>query len=91
MPTYEHICQNGHEFEEFQSIVAPPIELCPICGAPAHRKISGGSGLIFKGSGFYLTDYVKKNSSPGKSETVSETKSSPAAGETGTAKSDNKP
>lgn len=63
MPTYEHICQNGHEFEEFQSMVAPPIEVCPICGAAAERRISGGSGLIFKGSGFYITDYAKKSSS----------------------------
>lgn len=63
MPTYEHICQNGHEFEEFQSMVAPPIEVCPVCGAPAERKISGGSGLIFKGSGFYITDYAKKKTS----------------------------
>lgn len=63
MPTYEHICQNGHEFEEFQSMVAPPVEVCPICGASAVRKISGGTGLIFKGSGFYITDYAKKNSS----------------------------
>ncbi|MBL0060651.1 MAG: zinc ribbon domain-containing protein [bacterium] len=78
MPTYEHICGNGHEFEEFQSIVAPPIEVCPICGAPAKRKISGGSGLIFKGSGFYITDYAKKNSSAGGSHSnkPSESKSS---------------
>jgi putative FmdB family regulatory protein len=64
MPTYEYDCENGHVFEEFQSIVAAPLELCPICGGRATRRISGGTGLIFKGSGFYLTDYARKNSSP---------------------------
>ena len=63
MPTYEYTCENGHEFEEFQSIVAPPIEICPICGVRASRKISGGTGLIFKGTGFYLTDYARKSHS----------------------------
>lgn len=61
MPTYEYRCENGHSFEEFQSILADPIEICPVCGGKAVRQISGGSGLIFKGSGFYITDYVKKS------------------------------
>jgi putative FmdB family regulatory protein len=60
MPTYEYRCENDHHFEEFQSMVSPPIEVCPICGGKAERLISGGSGLIFKGSGFYITDYAKK-------------------------------
>lgn len=60
MPTYEYTCENDHAFEEFQSIVAAPLETCPICGARAWRKISGGTGLIFKGSGFYITDYARK-------------------------------
>ncbi len=60
MPTYEYACQNGHHFDEFQSIVAAPIEVCPVCGAPAERLISGGTGLIFRGSGFYITDYARK-------------------------------
>ena len=64
MPTYEYECENGHVFEEFQSIVAAPLDVCPACGGKAKRKISGGTGLIFKGSGFYLTDYARKNSSP---------------------------
>jgi putative FmdB family regulatory protein len=71
MPTYEYRCENDHHFEEFQSMVAPPIETCPICGGKAERLISGGSGLIFKGSGFYITDYAKKNSSGAKAETSS--------------------
>ncbi|MBK6910469.1 MAG: zinc ribbon domain-containing protein [bacterium] len=65
MPTYDYRCTNGHEFEEFQSMVAPPLDVCPVCGAPAERMISGGSGLIFKGSGFYITDYVKKTGKDG--------------------------
>ena len=66
MPTYEYLCENNHAFEEFQSIVAAPIELCPICGGHAERKISGGTGLIFKGSGFYITDYARKGGGEGK-------------------------
>jgi putative FmdB family regulatory protein len=61
MPTYEYACVNNHSFEEFQSMMDAPIEICPLCGGKAERKISGGSGLIFKGSGFYITDYKKSN------------------------------
>lgn len=68
MPTYEYYCINcGFEFEEFQSIASEPLTDCPKCGKQVHRKISGGGGLIFKGSGFYITDY-KKNGSGKKSE-----------------------
>lgn len=64
MPTYDYDCADcGHEFEEFQSIKAPPLEICPVCGGKVSRRIHGGAGLIFKGSGFYLTDY-KKAASP---------------------------
>ncbi len=60
-------------------MVAPPIEVCPICGAAAERKISGGSGLIFKGSGFYITDYAKKHSADSSSKPKSsEPASTPA-------------
>ncbi len=66
MPTYEYICENcEYEFESFQSISAEPIRICPKCNQKTIvRKISGGTGLIFKGSGFYITDYTKKNNSP---------------------------
>ena len=58
MPTYEYYCIScGFEFEEFQSIAAEPISVCPKCNLEVKRKISGGTGLIFKGSGFYITDY----------------------------------
>lgn len=61
MPTYQYRCQNDHEFEEFQSITDDAIETCPECGEKATRVISGGAGLIFKGSGFYITDYRKES------------------------------
>ena len=57
MPTYEYRCPNGHEFEQFQRMSEPPVATCPVCGAQAERQLSGGAGLLFKGSGFYITDY----------------------------------
>ncbi|MGH7506189.1 MAG: FmdB family zinc ribbon protein [Longimicrobiales bacterium] len=57
MPTYEYRCANGHHFEQFQRMTEPPVEKCPECGAPAERLLSAGAGLLFKGSGFYITDY----------------------------------
>lgn len=68
MPTYEYLCERGHEFELFQKITAKPKANCPSCGAPASRKISAGSGLLFKGSGFYITDYGKDGKGPRKGE-----------------------
>lgn len=74
MPTYEYRCFDcGHQFEEFQSIVDSPIRVCPKCGGRVERLISGGSGLIFKGSGFYVTDY-KRKSDASKSERSKEEK-----------------
>jgi putative FmdB family regulatory protein len=59
MPTYEYKCDAcGHAFEKFQSITAGPIRKCPHCGKnKVRRLISSGGGLIFKGGGFYITDY----------------------------------
>lgn len=57
MPTYEYRCPKGHDFELFQKMSDPPEASCPECGAAAERKLSGGAGLLFKGSGFYITDY----------------------------------
>ena len=56
MPTYEYICGNCGKFEEYQPITSSALKECPKCGSPVTRVISGGSGLIFKGSGFYITD-----------------------------------
>ncbi|HEX2209646.1 MAG TPA: FmdB family zinc ribbon protein [Longimicrobium sp.] len=58
MPTYEYRCpQCGNEFEKFGKMSDPPVTECTQCGAEAQRRISGGAGLVFKGSGFYITDY----------------------------------
>jgi putative FmdB family regulatory protein len=93
MPTYEYICDAcEHEFEQFQSITAPPVKACPECRKKkVRRKISTGAGILFKGGGFYETDYRSKSysdaakkdaeaakpASETKSESKSETKSEP--------------
>ncbi len=60
MPTYEYRCRNGHVFEKFYpAINANRRVKCPTCGRVAERQISGGAGLVFKGSGFYITDYKR--------------------------------
>jgi putative FmdB family regulatory protein len=61
MPTYEYRCEKcGHEFEAFQTMTEPPVEKCPACAGKVQRLISGGAGFLFKGSGFYITDYRSK-------------------------------
>ena len=58
MPTYEYECREcGHAFERFQGINEDPISLCPECEGKVRRLISSGGGLVFKGPGFYATDY----------------------------------
>jgi putative FmdB family regulatory protein len=60
MPTYEYRCPKcGTRFELFQKITAKPVATCPGCRARAERLLSGGAGLVFKGSGFYITDYKR--------------------------------
>jgi putative FmdB family regulatory protein len=87
MPTYDYRCPNGHDFEHFfRKISDATAELaCPTCGAVAQRRVSGGAGLVFKGSGFYLTDYGKNahrkgsdasGSAESKGEASAESKSS---------------
>jgi len=62
MPTYDYRCTAcGHVFELFHSIKDDSVKLCPRCGSPAERVPSGGAGLLFKGSGFYITDYRSKS------------------------------
>ena len=87
MPTYDFRCPQGHEFERFYRKIseAPTETPCPECGETAKRQLSAGAGLLFKGSGFYLTDYGKnahrKTGSAGKSNDAksSEPKSGDAA------------
>ena len=65
MPTYEYVCKScGYRFEKFQSMNDEPVKICPECGKDVKRMIGTGIGVIFKGAGFYATDY--KNSSSGK-------------------------
>ena len=71
MPTYEFRCPTGHEFEKFyRSISGAPSEVaCPTCGKKAERQMSAGGGLVFKGTGFYITDYGKDGKKPQTSPT----------------------
>jgi len=57
MPTYEYECKKCRIFDVFQSITAKPLQKCPQCGGKVRRLIGRGAGIIFKGSGFYQTDY----------------------------------
>ena len=94
MPTYEYRCAEcGHEFEEFQAISDPPITICPSCGGKAQRIISGGAGLIFKGSGFYITDYrnSKYKADATKDSSAGVTGSSGAKSTSGSESSSSKP
>ena len=60
MPTYEYKCPKGHLFEKFSpTITSKRTATCPTCGTKAERQLSGGGGLVFKGSGFYITDYKR--------------------------------
>lgn len=80
MPTYEYACLKcGKDFEAFQSMKDAPLKECT-CGkkGKVRRKIGGGAGLIFKGSGFYITDYKKKSVSPSKEGGKENVKSPPS-------------
>jgi len=66
MPTYEYECKScGHGFEFFQSMKDEPLKTCPDCGKEVRRLINGGTGVIFKGGGFYVTDKSKSSSTSG--------------------------
>ena len=86
MPTYDYECPKGHRFEVFQKMTDEPVAACPECGEPATRQISGGAGFLFKGEGFYITDYrsedYKKKASQesGSSEKSSGSKDSGSKG-----------
>jgi putative FmdB family regulatory protein len=79
MPTYEYRCPDGHVFEKFQKMAERPRAKCPVCRKPAMRMISGGAGLVFKGTGFYITDYGKDGKGPRKPESESGAETKPAS------------
>jgi putative FmdB family regulatory protein len=86
MPTYEYRCPEGHDFERFfRSIsAAEPNVACPECGKIAERRMSAGAGLLFKGSGFYLTDYGKNaHRSSGSAPKSTEGGTSSSSGDSG--------
>lgn len=60
MPTYEYECKKCKIFEIFQNISAPKLTTCPTCGGKVKRLLGTGAGLVFKGSGFYETDFKNK-------------------------------
>ena len=103
MPTYEYACRAcGHEFEQFQSIKADPVRTCPACGKrKVERKIGIGGAVIFKGGGFYETDYrsegyksaadADKKATEGKPESKSEAKPDSKPDSKSEAKSESKP
>src|SRR4051794_10845407 len=108
MPTYEYVCSKcGHDFEKFQSMAEKPLTVCPkeLCAkkkwgkGKVTKKISAGAGLIFKGSGFYITDYrsdkykeAAKKDSPAPASSSGEGKGGNSSGGEGkTAKTESKP
>ncbi|NUN08477.1 MAG: zinc ribbon domain-containing protein [Ignavibacteriaceae bacterium] len=77
MPTYEYVCKDcNYTFDLFQTMTEEPITVCPECSGTVKRKIGAGAGPIFKGSGFYQTDY-KKPSTDDKTKTSKTTESKP--------------
>lgn len=95
MPTYEYKCIDcGYFFEEFQRITEAPLKTCPKCKGNLKRLIGAGSGPIFKGSGFYHTDYKLNSSKNEKKDSVktgdSKTESSKKEGKSKSGNSDKK-
>lgn len=89
MPTYDYLCQKcGHRFELFQSIKAEPARVCPLCQGPVERLLGTGGGMLFKGSGFYITDYRSRNYLE---KAKSESSSNPTGGTSASVKSEAKP
>lgn len=86
MPTYEFRCPQGHDFEKFYRTISAASAAtgitCPQCGQLAERRLSAGAGLLFKGSGFYITDYGKD----GKKEQRPAAAAGNGAGDSGAAK-----
>ena len=82
MPTYDYACRScGHSFEQFQSIKAAPLTTCPNCAAEALARLLGtGAGIVFKGDGFYTTDYRSESYTSGAKADTSTSSSSASDG-----------
>jgi putative FmdB family regulatory protein len=92
MPTYGYRCPScGHEYEKLQKFSDGTRTKCPECGTRGERLISGGAGLVFKGSGFYDTDYKQKSGEPKKEAKKSESSSESSGDKKTTPKGDKKP
>src|SRR5690242_5693954 len=101
MPTYEYACPKcGHQFEQFQSMRDEPLKKCPKCGKTGlKRLVGGGAGLIFKGTGFYITDYKSKGggkkeggeSKPAETKPAADTKSTTSSGSSSSSGPSSKP
>ena len=90
MPLYEYLCENGHRFEKIQKFSDPLIVACPTCGAPV-QKLMSSPAFQFKGSGWYITDYAKKDSAgTEKGEAKADGAGDAKAGTKGDAKADTK-
>ena len=89
MPTYEYACQKcGHTFEKFQPMKDEPLKKCPKCKRLTLKRLVGeGAGLIFKGSGFYITDYARKRT-PGSEGSSPKSESSASKSEGSAPKSE---
>lgn len=82
MPTYDYQCGAcGHTYEKFQSMTAEPDTLCPRCGGDVRRLIGAGAGVMFKGEGFYQTDYKKPSKPSSECSSCCDSSSCPAAKE----------
>ncbi len=88
MPTYEYECKKcSHKFEQFQRMSDPPLKRCPKCKGAVRRLMGTGAGIIFKGSGFYQTDYRSENYKKGaKADSAPSSAPAPAAAESKPAK-----
>lgn len=93
MPTYEYECRKcGHKFERFQKMTDEPLKRCPLCRSKVHRVFGTGAGIIFKGSGFYATDYRSKSySESAKKESSEKSASTAKKEEKNTSSSSDKP
>ena len=82
MPTYEYKREDGSVFELFQGINDPALETCPDTGQKVKRLISGGGGVVYKGTGFYVTDYKNKNGNGAESKSESSSSAKEAVNKT---------